>query len=308
MIGIIVCNIRMGVIYPPANILLRQQILNTQPLFLKFLSLSSINILVHLFDENCLCKNRHYVRNKKQVHPTISHILQEERKKLKIKSNVTISSYVNKHKNKPGSSTLGLHVKKDGEDFIHLSIHLAPKKLDPAKEGILHFRKDIFTVKRSSRDIDMHYALIMVEQPNEDTLRFSIGYGYDTPLSPIATSAIDKELQNEMNAIINVLNKLFNPSDKYYINNSLNYPLIAANKTNILLSNMNKHTTIATRKNIKNKAYMHSQVLNNSHFDNINLPTYVLSRAHKVDRRKTRKLHIRRKYRNDNFNNININD
>jgi len=54
-----------------------------------------------------------------------------------------------------------------------------PKK---SRKCILHFRKDIFTVKRSSRDIDMHYALIMVEQPNEDTLRFSIGYGYDTPL------------------------------------------------------------------------------------------------------------------------------
>jgi hypothetical protein len=51
-----------------------------------------------------------------------------------------------------------------------------------------------------------------------------------------------------MDVIISVLNRLFDEDDEYYIgNNSIVYPI--HNKTNLVLNNINKHTTILTRKN-----------------------------------------------------------
>jgi hypothetical protein len=288
----------MVVIYPPSNIPIRTDIIKTQLLFLNFLTQDSINILIHLFDENCLCKNRHHIRNRKQVHPTITRMLQEARKKLKIKSDATISSYANKYMHKPGSSTLGLHITKNGKEFIHLTIHLAPKKMDPTKEGVLHFVKDVYTVRHSSRNYDIHCALINVEQINKDTLHFSIGYGYNTPLSSISTQEIDEELQMEMDAILHVLNRIFNASDPYYINNTINYPLIEANKTHNILLNMNQHINVTTRKN--HGSYMSSQLVQPSDFNNIDISNNVISRSQKANRRRTRKQRTRHKYMNYN--------
>lgn len=129
-------------------------------------------------------------------------------------------------------------------------------------------------------------------------MHFSVGYGYDTPLSPIATQEIDEELQLEMNAIITVLNRLFNPSDPYYINNTLAYPLIEANKTHNLLLNMNQHINVATRKN--HGSYMSSQFVQPSNFNNIDISNNVIQRSQKVNRRKTRKHRVRHKYINYN--------
>jgi len=130
---------------------------------------------------------------------------------------------------------------------------LSQKKRDPSKDGMIHIMKDIYTVKRSCRNIDKYYALIRVEQPpNSNSLHFSIASGYDTPDSPFA-STYEKEVQQEMDVIINVLNKIFDADNKVYFvgNDEMRVVLPIENKTNILLSNMNNHTNIATRKNWK---------------------------------------------------------
>lgn len=118
---------------------------------------------------------------------------------------------------------------------------------------MIHIMKDIYTVKRSCRNIDKYYALIRVEQsPNSNSLRFSIVSGYNTPDSPLA-STYDKEVQQEMDVIISVLNKMFDADNKEYFvgNDEMRVVLPIENKTNILLSNMNNNPNIATRKNWK---------------------------------------------------------
>jgi hypothetical protein len=115
---------------------------------------------------------------------------------------------------------------------------------------MLHIKKDIYTIKRSCRDKDEYYALLKVEQPNQKSLRFSIGFGYDTLDSPLA-SVYDHEVKQEMDIIIDVLNKMFDACNDYYFvgNDEMRLFLPIDNKTNTLLSNMNNHTTINIRKN-----------------------------------------------------------
>ena len=37
-----------------------------------------------------------------------------------------------------------LGIKKKGKEFIHLTIHLVPKELNPKKDGIIHIFKNIY--------------------------------------------------------------------------------------------------------------------------------------------------------------------
>lgn len=228
--------------YSATDLQLRSEILETHSLLIEFLTLDIMHNLVHLFDEGC-CNGNHF------THKTIAGFIEEERNARGLdNNNVTISSKADKHS--PASSLFLLEIKKNGKEFIHLTIHLVSKRRDPKKEGMLHIKKDIYTVKRTCRDKDEFYTLLKVEKPNHKSLRFSIAFGYNTIGSPLA-SIYDHEVQQEMDVIVSVLNKMFDAcNDDYFVgNDEMRLFLPIQNKTNILLSNMNNHTNIVTRKN-----------------------------------------------------------
>jgi hypothetical protein len=273
------------------NLQIRSDILNTHKLFINFLTCDIIHVLFHLFNEQC-CKER-------DNHITIAKLIKAERETIELKDDVSISSSAYKDKVRSGSSNLILDIHKRGKKFVHLTIHLSPNSLNPEHAGILHFLKDIYTVKHSSRKSDHYYALIKVEQPNPTSLSFSIGYGYDTPNAKNFTT-YDDELQQEMGVIITVLNRLFDSNNKYFVGNHMNYLFDIVNNTNLLLENMNQYTQIATR---KNKGKMISPIWANNQFFNLSnvVNNSILSRARKVNRRATRRK--TRKVRNNNYGN-----
>lgn len=76
-------------------------------------------------------------------------------------STITISSDVYGYDSK--NSTLCLDIHKNNKKFIHLSIHLTLRNLDPIYNGMIHIVKDIYKISRSKQ----FYALISVKQPDD---------------------------------------------------------------------------------------------------------------------------------------------
>jgi hypothetical protein len=131
-------------------------------------------------------------------------------------NNITIKSEVYGHNVK--NSTLYLGIQKNNKDFVHLTIHLTSQSLDSKKNGMIHFYKDIYNRIHptiSKKDV---YALIFVKSVKNTSLHFSIQYGYDTSNITVPESLIyDSEIQQEMNSITTVLNRIFDEDDDYYI-------------------------------------------------------------------------------------------
>jgi hypothetical protein len=272
----------MASMYSNHNLQIRSDILDTQTLFINFITADIMDALVHLFSEEC-CEHR-------DKHITIAKLIKDERDRQHLVDNVTISSCAYKDATRNGSSNIVLDIHKDGKKFLHLTIHLSIHSLHPKDAGILHFLKDIYTIKHSSRKYERHYALIKVDQPHPESLHFSIGYGYHTSGAKNAM-IYDKEVQQEMDVVIAVLNRLFDSSDEYYVGKVRNDPIEIINRTNVLLKNMNNHTKIATR---KNKGKMMGPKWNNTPYINVeSVPNSVqhsmVSRSRKVNHRTTRK-------------------
>lgn len=274
----------MTKIYSATELQLRADIFATHSLLIKFLTFDVMNNLIHLFDEDC-CNGHHF------THKTIKEFVEEERKERGL-DNTTITISSKADKKLKASSRFVLDISKNGKGFIHLTIHLVSKERNPEKDGILHIKKDIYTVKRSCRNKDEYCALLKVEKPNDRSLHFTIAFDDDTSSSPLASS-YDEEVNQEMDVIIAVLNKMFDAdNDDYFVgNNDMRIFLPIENKTNIILSNMNNHPQIAIRKdcgklmNINksqhpNNAYM-SRIATNSK-RNTNKPhKYKYSRTRK---------------------------
>jgi hypothetical protein len=284
----------MASMYSNRNLQHRSDILESQLLLIRFLTADIMDVLVHLFSKDC-CENR-------DKHITIAHMIKDERAHQKLADDVTILSHAYKDAIRNGSSNMVLDIHKHGKEFLHLTIHLSPNSLHPEDAGLLHFLKDIYTIKITSRKYERHYALIKVEQPHPDSLHFSIGYGYDTPSAKNAM-IYDREVQQEMDVVIAVLNRLFDSSDEYFIGKVRNNPIEIINRTNVLLKNMNQHSKLATR---KNKGKMMGPKWNNTSYVNmVSVPNSVyhsmVSRSHKVNRRSTRKI-AKKKTNNNQYN------
>jgi len=284
----------MASMYSNHDLQIRSDILESQLLLIRFLTADIMDVLVHLFSEEC-CENR-------DKHITIAKLIKDERAHQKLADDVTILSYAYKNKTRDGSSNLLLNIYKHGKEFLHLTIHLSPNTLHPKDAGLLHFLKDIYTTKITSRKYERHYALIKVEQPHPDSLHFSIGDGYHTPGAKNAM-IYDKEVQQEMNVVITVLNRLFDSSDEYFVGKVRNDPIEIINRTNELLKNMNQHSKLATR---KNKGKMMGPTWNNTPYVNmVSVPNSVyhsmVSRSHKVNRRSTHKI-AKKKPNNNQYN------
>lgn len=213
----------------------RKSILKTHTLFGDFLNSDITNKLVHLFENGDIIK---YV--------------EDERKKQKLTdSGISIKSFV--FATEKNDSTLLLEINKNNKTLLHISIHLIAKNLNSEKSGLIHFYKNIHKsiLKKNKTKKPLLYALIQVQQPanKPNSLEFSIGNGYTTNQSIPNAAKYDPELQKEMNAIIEVLNNIFNEKkSEFYIGEPDKlYPI--HNKTNNVLNNINNHSTLTTRKN-----------------------------------------------------------
>jgi len=182
---------------------------------------------------------------------TIRNYIEEERTRKGLDaSTVTIDAEVSGYNR--NKSMLYLAIKKNGKMFVHLSIHLTMHKLEPQCNGMIHIAKDIYKISGSKQ----FYALISVKQPADkpQSLEFWIADGYTTAGVP-AASMYDHEVQQEMDVILLVLNKMFDENNmEYYVGKTYNAPLLPElypihNNANAVLANMNKHVNVFARKN-----------------------------------------------------------
>jgi hypothetical protein len=197
-----------------------------------------INSLINLFNTS--------KRNFKS-YPKIVKYIEEERDKQGLSSaHVEISSEVYGYNDE--NSTLHLKIKKNNMEFLHLTIHISPAGLNPKDTGMIHIYKDIYRAINSKTPRRLLYSLIEVKQPTNkpNSLVFSIADGITT--SGVQNSHIyDQELQQEMNVIITVLNRIFDEDDEYYIGNNKNNSISI--KTDWVLNNINKRPQYISRKN-----------------------------------------------------------
>ena len=234
----------------------RREILQTHKIFGNYLNKKIVNSLTILFDDKDTKLN---IRK-------INKYLEDERKinNLNIR-NTSITNYVyDEDKNAP---TLHLGIKKNGNDFIHLTIHLSLNELKDDSAGMIHIKKDVYKRLESSQRLisksklnKFLYALIIVKVPENkpNSLEFSIeDQEFITP--GIKNECLcDSEIKKEATAMIAVLNKLFDENNKEMFigdhsrtprtyNTRLPYPI--HNKTNLILKGINIHTGHFTRKN-----------------------------------------------------------
>jgi hypothetical protein len=157
--------------------------------------------------------------------------------------------------------TLHLGIQKNNMDFLHLSIHLSPKSLDPKHKGVIHFVKNVYRIKGSnniqgSSNKKYLYSLISIIQPvnKPNSLEFSISNGYTTN-GVQNLNMYDNELQQEMNVIITVLNRMFDEDNhEFYIGDQNNLFPIHKN-TNTILNNINSSSNYVTLKNRGTRMY-----------------------------------------------------
>ncbi len=221
----------------------RNAIIKSHIEFGKFLDTDIINKLVHLFSE----KTPKYANSNYKI---TKFIVDERKIRGLDDSNIKIVSEV--YGETDNNSTLYLAIKKNNINIIHLSIHLLVKSLNSKNSGIIHIAKNIYpTIRTFKRKKHKPYALISVKQPigKPRSLEFSIEDGYNTIGAPNA-EIYDPMIQQEMDVILTVLNRIFDEDNKeFYIGDPNTFAQIH-NTTNTVLANINSTRTHVTRKNI----------------------------------------------------------
>ena len=198
----------------------------------------------------------------------VAEFVREERRRRGLdEANTTVESMVygtDKH-----NSTLLLEIKKNGERFIHLSIHLSPKELGLTikSTGIVHIVKNIYNKHVSRKKDYLAKSTYAVYQPQgkPHSLQFRIVERYTTPEIPENPESVsminqyDEEVKQEMDVLTSVLNKLFDEDDRehyvgdYDVVHHISHDNKKANNvepnTNNILRNINLHSNAITRKN-----------------------------------------------------------
>lgn len=159
------------------------------------------------------------------------------------------------------NSSLYIGIIKNGIDFLHLTIHLSPSGLNSDNHGMIHFCKDIYIETMMQNKVlsknkikrqfgKQLYALISVQKPynKPNSLEFSINNNFLKTNLPNA-NIYDTQLDDEMNVILRVLNRLFNEkNDDFYVGDKTKLVPIH-NNTNAILQNINTRKKFFTRKN-----------------------------------------------------------
>lgn len=200
-----------------------------------------VDRLVHLFD-----KDRNIFTDKDY---SISKYIENERELRGLdSSNITVNSKVF-GENRQDSSLL-LVIAKNGKDLIHITIHLSPKYLTPRASGMIHIVKNVIKQRKLNKLLQpLTYALIAVHQPpgKPHSLEFSIADGYETA-GINGANKYDREIQQEMDVILTVLNRLFDEDNaEYYIGRNEGPPFLH-NKTLPVLNNIDR-TKFYSRRN-----------------------------------------------------------
>jgi hypothetical protein len=260
--------------YTPEQLQRRNHSIQSHIQFGKFLDAHIINALIHLFENtpNGYSKITNYIINERKLRGLND-------------TNINITSMCyGETKNDP---TLMLIIKKNNKDLIHLSIHFTIKDLNPKHGGILHMRKNIYKPLTTKYGRKVLYAPIYVQQPinKSKSLHFSIPTEYT--ISTVNNEHnYDYILQQEMDVIITVLNRIFDEDNTEYYIGSQNRLNIIHNKTNSILENINRHRKYTTRKNIGIKM---NPILSNESILYINRSNRKINKLKHI--RTTRKIH-----------------
>jgi hypothetical protein len=201
-----------------------------------------INALINLFD----------TKSDKRI---IDYINAERKIRGLNTTDISIDSFLYGENTK--NPNLMILVKKNGIDFIHLTIHLCIKGLNPKGSGIIHFFKDVYNINKTNKSFDRKdfYSIIFVKVPENkpNSLVFSIKDNKSAPL--YAKHENIQQIKKEFDVVIDVLNKLFDEyNQEYYVGNynkvSYIQPLYPIhNKTNTVLKNINLFTKYSIRTN-----------------------------------------------------------
>jgi hypothetical protein len=208
----------------------RKEIIESQLLFWSFLDSTNMNKFVNLFD------------NSVQTPDKISKYVENERRLRGMDEASVIGKIYGEN---VGKSTLLLEIIKDNKVHLHISFHLSPKSLNKKDTGAIHISKNIYK-ERNNILKKKKYALIFIEKPigKSHSLEFRIADGYKTP----GINADEKEIQQEMDVIIHVINRIFDEYDPYYI--GIKEELIDINPRSInVVHNIGKSTLVR----LKNK-------------------------------------------------------
>jgi hypothetical protein len=197
----------------------------------------------------------------------VTEFVKEERRRRGLdEANTTIESMV--YGTDRNNSTLLLIIKRDGKEFIHLTIHLSPKELGFTikSTGIVHIVKNIYNKHVSRKKDYLAKSTYAVYRPQgkAHSLQFRIVERYTTPEIPEKPEIVsniekyDEEVKQEMDVLTSVLNKLFDEDDReHYVGDYDAVHHILHNKranhvesnTNNILRNINLHSNAITRKN-----------------------------------------------------------
>jgi len=236
-------------LYSKSQLNQRHLIIQSQKLFWSFLDSTMINKLIHLFDstsKNSNVKITNYIENERKVQGLTS-------------SDISVSSQVYGQTN--SNPTLCLNILKNNNKIMHLTLHLSPRTLEAKDNGAIHFFKNVYRIKGTTKEHkssnkEYLYSIISIIQPanKPNSLEFSIANGYTTNGIPNA-SKYDPELQQEMNVIITVLNKMFDEDNRdFYIGNEDKLFPIHKN-TNIVLNGINIRSHYIPLKNKGTRMY-----------------------------------------------------
>jgi hypothetical protein len=259
-------------VYTPQQLSNRYNIFQSQTQIVSFLNKDILNALINLFDDSNIDGDK------------ITKYIEDERKARNLNPNIHIISEVNLKNEKDPTLHLGIKDINNNE-ILHFSIHLALGAINPKFTGIIHISKNIYKIKSIPKpEKKLLYALISVKQPihKPHSLEFSIDDGYTTTGVKNA-QLYDPELQQEMDVIIDVLNKIFDETNPNFYIGRQQYIYPVYLKINSILETLNNHTKYATR---KNKGNMIIPTMNNKHC------THNKKNKHKIKTNKyTRKIH-----------------
>lgn len=177
----------------------RDEIIGSQKLFWSFLDSNIINKLIHLFDDTDTSPDK------------ISKYVENERK-IRGLDYETIVGKVYREDNL--GYNLLLEIIKDNTRYIHISFHIIPNTFNKKKTGPIHLYKNMYRENMRTTKKN-RYSLIRVGTPigKPHSLEFSIPDGYKTP----GINTNEKQLEEEMDVIITVLNHIFDEKHPYYI-------------------------------------------------------------------------------------------
>jgi len=230
-----------------------QNIANSHKHLGSFFNGWNINRLIYLFDSKPSYND--------PIHNIAAYIHEEHKRRGINTSNLYVKSRVHGITNPKPDPMCIVEIKYNKKTLVHLTIHLAPEQLKASAHGMIHLVKNIYqnskkygTLKNGGR-----VRLLATKSNNSKSLFFTIMDGRAPPLQ--GNISLDPIIQQEMDVLVSVLNKLFDEHDReHYVGdftapselvNMNTIPPIRPNHPNtpLVTSQINMYGIAITRKN-----------------------------------------------------------